>query len=139
MSTKLIFSIIGMLIMSTSHAQSPVGKWKTVSHTIVFEGKKMDMHAALLSQRPCAAKIVWEINADGSFRLNAATSGCDDSYKKIQEKLYSKTKWKLEGGKITTSATNFAVGQTYTVSMAGNTMTWVGTEGQGTIVYQRLE
>jgi hypothetical protein len=29
------------------------------------------------------------------------------------------------------------VGQTYTVTVSGNRMTWVGTDGQGTLVFQR--
>jgi Lipocalin-like domain len=114
-----------------------IGTWKVVSHTIVFEGKPMDWHAALLKQRPCAADIVYEIHTDGRYRLNASASRCDEAYKKIQEKLYAKTQWRLEGNRITTSATNFAVGQTYTVTTSGNRMTWVGTEGQGTLVFQK--
>ncbi|MDJ1470793.1 lipocalin-like domain-containing protein [Xanthocytophaga flava] len=137
MKTIILSSIIG-LVMLTSYAQNPVGKWKLLSHTFFYEGTKMDSHAALISQRPCAAKIVYEINADGTFRLNAAQSGCDEKYRNIQEKLYSKTYWRLEGNKFTTSATNFVVGQSYTISISGNKMTWVGTDGQGTLVYQKL-
>ena len=43
----------------------------------------------------------------------------------------------MQGDRITTSATNFAVGQTYVFSLSGDKMTWTGTEGQGVIVYQR--
>jgi len=135
---KALLSLLFLTAAFFAHAQSPVGKWKILSHTVEYAGEKMDSHAALLAQRPCADKIVYEINADATFRLNASASGCDEKYKKIQEKLYSETQWKVEGGKITTSATNFAVGQTYTISFSGNKMTWVGTEGQGTIVYQKL-
>ena len=135
---KSLLLIVFLLSALHIHAQNPVGHWKVVSHTIVYDGTTMDMHAALLQQRPCAAKIVYEINADGTYRLNAAASGCDQKYIDIQQKLYSKTKWKLEGNVFTTSATNFAVGQSYTVSFSGNKMTWVGTEGQGTLVYQKI-
>jgi hypothetical protein len=113
-----------------------VGKWKRLSYTSVYDGVKFDSHAALLEQRPCAAKIVYEINADGTWRLNAANSGCDEKYRKIQEKLYSKTQWKLVGNQFTVSATNFALGVTHTVSFAGNKMTF--TNKDETIVYQRL-
>lgn len=132
----LLFSFLFIAVII--NAQSPVGKWKIISHTFVYDGQKIDSHAALLKQRPCAAKIIWEINADGIFRLNAANSGCDESYKKIQEKLYSKTKWKIDGTRFTTSATNFAIGQSYRVVFSGNKMIMTGTEGQGTIVYQKL-
>lgn len=136
---KHTLSAITLIIISSAvFSQSPVGKWKIISHTMVFEGKKMDIQAALLQQRPCAAKIVWEINADKSFRLNASQSGCDENYKKMQEKLYAKTKWKLEENTFTTSATNFAVGQSYTIIFSGNTMIMTGTEGQGIITYQKL-
>lgn len=118
-------------------AAGVVGQWQLVSHTNVLDGQTFDSHAALLQQRPCAAQIRYHVNADGSFRLNASASSCDEKYKKIQERLYAKTMWKLEGNRLTTSATNFAVGQTYTVSLSGNRMTWVGTEGQGTLVYQK--
>lgn len=120
------------------NAQSVVGKWKKISHMAEYEGQKFDSHVALLKSRPCADKVIWEINADGSFRLNAAGSGCDENYKKVQEKMYAKTKWKLEGNKFTTSATNFAVGQSYTVVFKGNKMIMTGTEGQGVITYQKL-
>jgi Lipocalin-like domain len=135
---KLLTIVVFLIAASKMNAQNPVGRWKVVSHTIEFDGQKMDMHAALLEQRPCAAKIVYEINEDATFRLNAAASGCDEKYRNIQEKLYSQTKWKLEGDRITTSATNFAVGQTYTVVFEAQKMTWTGTEGQGVIVYQKL-
>lgn len=134
--TAVLFSFL--FIALNINAQSPVGVWKIISHTFVYDGQKIDSHAALLKQRPCAAKIVWEINADGTFRLNAATSGCEDSYKKIQEKLYSKTQWKFVKNIFTTSATNFAVGQSYIVVFSGKKMIMTGTEGQGTIIYQKL-
>jgi hypothetical protein len=118
-------------------AKSVVGSWRLVSHTVTAAGATFDSHAALLQQRPCAAKIRYNVGADGTYRLDASTSDCDEKYKSAQQKLYAKTKWKLDGNKITTSATNFAVGQTYTASVSGNRMTWVGTEGQGTLVFER--
>lgn len=114
-----------------------VGSWKLVSHTATYNGTTFDSHAALLQQRPCAAKIRYKVDADASYRLDASASDCDEKYKSIQEKLYAKTQWKVEGNKLTTSATNFAAGQSYTVTVSGNRMTWVGTEGQGTLVFQR--
>ena len=114
-----------------------VGSWKMLSHTSTYNGTTFDSHAALLQQRPCAAKIRYNVNPDGTYRLDASASDCDDKYKSIQQKLYAKTQWKVEGNKITTSATNFAAGQSYTVTVSGSRMTWVGTEGQGTLVFQR--
>ncbi len=133
---KLIQLILMVLLVNTVAAQSPVGKWKRLSYTSVYDGVKMDSHAALLKVRPCAANIIYEINADGTWRLNAANSGCDKKYIDIQQKLYSKTKWKLEGNQFTVSATNFALGQTHTISFAGNRITFVNQ--YETIVYQRL-
>ena len=118
-------------------AKSVVGSWRLVSHTVTAAGSTFDSHAALLQQRPCASKIRYNIGADGTYRLDASASDCDDKYKSVQEKLYAKTKWRLEGTQFTTSSTNFAVGQSYTVSVAGNRMTWVGTDGQGTLVFQK--
>ena len=135
---NLIGLIVSMLVVNTCYAQSLVGKWKMISHVSTYEGQTFDSHKALLSQRPCASKIVYEVNEDATYRLNASESGCDEKYKNIQQKLYSKTKWRVEGGKITISATNFAVGQTYTLSFSGNKMIWVGTDGQGIITYQKL-
>ncbi|MBL8522125.1 MAG: lipocalin family protein [Betaproteobacteria bacterium] len=136
--TTLIGTAMALLsLTATANPAGVIGDWRMVSHVSTFEGQKFDSHAALLQQRPCAAQIVYKINADGTFRLDASGSTCDDKYKKTQEKLYAKTKWKLEGDKFTTSATNFAVGQTYTVTVAGNKMTLVGTDGQGTLVYQK--
>jgi hypothetical protein len=117
---------------SSAHASPAdvVGSWRLASHTITFDGTKMDSHAALLQQRPCAAKIRYKINADGTYRLDASASDCDDKYKKIQEKLYSKTTWKLDGNKIT------AAGQTYLFTVAAARMTWVGTNGQGLLCFR---
>jgi Lipocalin-like domain len=136
---KIILPLLILIAAQAVVAQYPVGKWKMVSHISVYEGQKFDSHAALLTQRPCAAKIFYEITANNTYRLNAANSGCDEKYKNIQEKLYSKTMWRVQNGKITISTQkDFSVGQTYTITISGNKMTWVGTEGQGTIVYQKL-
>jgi hypothetical protein len=118
-------------------ATEVIGSWKKLSHTSSFDGSTFDSHAALLQHRPCAAKIRYNINADASYRLDASASDCDEKYKAIQQKLYAKTKWRVEGNKLTTSATDFSVGQSYTVTVSGNRMTWVGTDGQGTLVFQR--
>ena len=135
---NLICIVITFCGINYCNAQGPVGKWKMISHVSTYEGQTFDSHAALLTQRPCAAKIEYEINADATYRLNASESGCDEKYVNIQQRLYSKTKWKVEGKQIMISATNFTVGQTYTLSFSGNKMIWVGTDGQGTITYQRL-
>lgn len=136
---KTLITILFITFFShITTAQGPVGNWKMISHVSTYEGTKFDSHVALLSQRPCAAKIVYEITAEGTYRLNASQSGCDDSYKKIQERLYSKTKWKVTGNTIMISATNFAVGQSYIFKIIGNKMIWEGTDGQGTITYQKL-
>jgi hypothetical protein len=130
--------ILWMAVASSALAQpTVVGNWKRISHTIEHGGQKVETLSALLQQRPCAAKILFRIGADGNFRLDASQSGCDDRYRKIQEKLYSQTRWRVQGDRITTSATDFAVGQTYVFSLHGDKMTWTGTEGQGVIVYQR--
>lgn len=118
-------------------AQDVVGKWKLISHLSTMDGQTFDSQAALLQQRPCAAKLTYDVNRDGSYRVDASDSNCDEKYKRIQEKLYARTQWRLEGNRLTTSATNFAVGQTYTVSVSGKRMTWVGTDGQGTLVFQK--
>jgi hypothetical protein len=131
----ILFAIL--CILQKAKAQNPAGKWKLLSHTIVFDGKQLDTHAALLQQKPCAADIIYEINEDGTFRLNAKLSGCDEKYKNIQEKLYSQTRWKLTGNLFSTSSTNFAVSQSYQISITGRKMTWTGTEGQGVLIFQR--
>jgi len=135
---KLACFLIAAIALLAGYAQSPVGKWKVISHSSVYEGQKMETHKALLKIRPCAANIFFEVNEDGTYRLNAASSGCDEKYKNVQEKLYSKTKWKVEAGIISISATNFAVSQSYKISFSGSQMIWNGTDGQGTIVYQKL-
>jgi hypothetical protein len=136
---QLLIIAFSCLAFNCVNAQSPVGKWRKISHVSTYEGQTFDSHKALLQQRPCAAKIVWEINADATYRLKAGESGCDESYKKIQEKLYSKTNWKVTGNKITISTLkDFSIGQTYTFTINGNKMVWTGTEGQGVITYQKL-
>jgi hypothetical protein len=136
---QTILILLVCIISYPSNAQSPVGKWKKLSHVSAYDGQTFDSHKALLQQRPCAANVIWEINADNSYRLNAATSGCDESYKKVQQKLYSKTMWKVTGNKISISTLkDFSVGQTYIFTVTGNKMTWTGTDGQGVITYQKL-
>jgi hypothetical protein len=137
-SMKTLLIMLATILPATiAMAQSPVGKWKKVAHISEYGGETMDTHAALLSQRPCAADILYEVNTDGTFRLNASKSSCDESYKDIQQRLYAKTQWRVKNNIITISATNFAVGQSYTLRLDGNTMIWIGTEGQGTIKYRR--
>ena len=139
--THLLLALHGLLASSYSLAAGlttdVVGSWRMISHMVTMSGDKFDSQAALLQQRPCAAKIRYNLNTDGTYRLDASASDCDESYKSMQQKLYAKTKWRVEGNRITTSATNFAVGQTYTVTLSGNRMIWVGTDGQGTMVFQR--
>jgi hypothetical protein len=135
------YSFIGIfLILSIlSFSQSPVGKWKMISHVSEFQGEKMDSHAALLKMRPCAANMVYEINPDQTYRLNAKESGCDEKYITMQEKLYSKTNWKQEGDVFTTSSDkSFAVGQSYKMKIEGNKLILTGIAGQGTQIFQKL-
>lgn len=136
---RIILVSILLISYSITHAQNPVGRWKKISHIIENGGQKIDTYEALLKQRPCADKIVYEINADGTLRLNAASSGCDDNYKKIQEKIWSKTKWQLKDNVFTMSTLpDFSIGQSYKISISGNKMTWTGTNGQGTLSFQKL-
>ena len=37
------------------------------------------------------------VNADGTYRLNASASDCDEKYQSSQEKLYPATQWKVAG------------------------------------------
>jgi hypothetical protein len=135
----LLIIALSCLAFNFAMAQNPVGKWKIISHISSYGGETFDSHKALLQQRPCAAKIFWEINTDGTYRQNTAASGCDERYRKIQEKLYSKTNWKVVGNKITISTQkDFSIGQTYTFTISGNKMVWTGTEGQGVITFQKL-
>ena len=134
---QFLLVISFLLLIIHCHAQSPVGKWKKISHVSTYEGQTFDSHKALLQSRPCAAKVVWEINADGTFRQNLDASGCDDNYKKVQAKMYSKSVWKLTGNKLFIGGKE-GVGQNYTISISGNKLIMTGTEGQGVITYQRL-
>lgn len=103
-------------------AQNPVGKWKVESY--YSNEYKFDSHKALLTSRPCAADIFYEITEDGKYRLNASKSACDEKYKKIQEKIWSETQWRLKDKMIQLSSTNFAVTKDYTITFSGNKMIW---------------
>lgn len=116
-----------------------IGKWKKISEINLYKGISFDSHKALLIQRPCISKIVYEINSDGTFRLNAKNSDCDLSYIKVQEKLHSEEVWTYKGNKITIGHKKApSVGHTYIVSVKENTMVWKGTEGQGTITFKKI-
>ncbi len=136
---KATYTLFLLFLTTTMFAQSPIGKWKIVSYVSEFNGQKFDSHKALLQQRPCAAKIVYEINSNGTYRLNAANSGCDERYIKIQEKLHSEEVWTVKGNKITIGHKKaISVGHTYTFSIKGDIMIWTGTDGEGVITYKKL-
>ena len=133
----ILFSLLTLVL--SAHAQSPVGKWKTISYVSTYGGQTFDSQKDLLKKWPCASKFYWEINSDGTYRQNTSASNCDERFKKIQEKLYSKTNWKVVGNKITISSQKIAsVGQTFIFTVSGNKMILVGTESQGTITYEKL-
>ncbi|MBK6786013.1 MAG: hypothetical protein IPG79_21420 [Saprospiraceae bacterium] len=85
------------------------------------------------------SKDLYVIHTDGTYRLDASQSNCEEKYKKIQEKLYSETVWTVTGNVITIGNKKApSVGQKYTFTLTGNKMVWTGTEGQGTITYQKI-
>ncbi|MBK8624321.1 MAG: lipocalin family protein [Saprospiraceae bacterium] len=136
---RYVYLFILLSFSVTSLAQNAVGRWKVLSEINEYQGEKFDSHIALLSQRPCATAIQYVINIDGTYRLDASQSGCDDKYKKIQEKLYSESVWTISGNIITIGHKKApSVGQKYAFTITGNKMVWIGTEGQGTITYQKL-
>lgn len=134
---QLIVFVLAIVSITYCYAQNPVGKWKKISHVSTYDGQTFDSHKALLQSKPCTAKIVWEINEDGTFRQNLTETGCDESYVKIQTKMYSKQTWKLTGNKLFIGGKE-GVGHTYVLTFAGNKMTMTGTDGEGAITYQRL-
>ena len=119
-------------------AQQPVGQWKKVSHNIDYDGQQMDSYKSLLQVYPVAAQLVHEFSADGVYKLLCKGNNCADKYVLTQQKLYANMKWRITGNIIMMSSTGFSVGQSYKIQITGNKMTWVGTEGQGTIVYQKI-
>ncbi|MFN3851788.1 MAG: hypothetical protein ACK4NY_20290 [Spirosomataceae bacterium] len=129
-------SVLFLVLASTSSifAQSPIGKWKVESYW--SNEHKFDSHKALLNSRPCAADIFYEITEDGKYRLNASKSNCDEKYKKMQEKIWSQTKWRLKDKLIQLSATNFSITQDYTITFSGNKMIWKNE--WDTITYVRI-
>ncbi len=136
---KYLSFILFLTLSNWSFAQNPVGKWKVTSHISQWQGQIFDSHAALLTQRPCAAKFFYNIQADGSYRLDASQSGCDDKFVKIQEKLYSETVWTVTGNVITIGNKKTpTIGQKYTFTISGNKMVWEGLDGQDTITYKKL-
>jgi hypothetical protein len=135
---KILTAISLVLLFSTTCiAQNPGGKWKKLSHVSSFDGQTFDSHQALLQQRPCADKIVYEFNSDGTHRLNASQSGCDERYRKIQETLLSQSTWKLTGNSLFIGGKE-GIGQTYTVKFLGDKMILTGNQNEGTITYQKL-
>lgn len=134
---NLIKSFVLLSISLTTtlvSAQNPVGKWKVESD--YSNEYKFDSHKALLTSRPCAADIFYEITEDGKYRLNASKSGCDEKYKKIQEKLWSKTQWRLKDKTIQLSSTDFAVTKDYAITFSGHKMIWKNE--WDTITYVRI-
>ncbi|MBK9565808.1 MAG: lipocalin family protein [Saprospiraceae bacterium] len=137
--TRYIHLFFLLSFSLTSFAQNPLGRWKVITEINEYQGEKFDSHKALLAQRPCAAGIQYVINSDGTYRLDATQSGCDEKYKKIQEKLYSESVWTVSGNIITIGHKKApSVGQKYKFTMTGKKMVWVGIEGQGTITYQKI-
>jgi CRISPR/Cas system-associated endoribonuclease Cas2 len=136
---KNILMTLFLILSVPLLAQNPIGKWKMISHISEYEGEKFDSHKALLQSKPCVANIIYEINTDGTYRLNAKNSNCDQKYSKMQQSLYSEQVWTIDGKRITIGHKKTPnIGQTYVFTIKGNTMIWEGTDGQGKITYQKL-
>lgn len=139
MISKLKVLISGCLLLVsgiTLPAQNALGKWKLISETTIFDGKAIDMHKSLVQGKPRVDNIIYEFTEDGNARLIASNSGCDAEYIRIQEKLWSKMKWKVLGDTIKTSTTNFAIANNYILSFKSSTMIWNDEYG-GTMIYQK--
>ncbi len=136
---KFISFLFILFFQFKSYAQNPIGKWKVISEINEWQGDKFDSHEALLSQCPCAAKIFYVIHTDGTYRLDASQSTCDERDKKIRERLYSASVWTIAGNIITIGYKKApSLGHKYIFTISGNKMIWVGTDGQGTITYQKV-
>jgi hypothetical protein len=137
---KLTFVFLILINTCITYGQNqvstPVGNWKKVSHLATYEGKTFDSHVALLSQRPCAAKIIYRITPDGNYRLDASESACDEKYVNIQQRLYSKNIWKVNGTNIFIGGKE-GIGNTYALTFSGNKMIWKSEYGD-VITYQKL-
>jgi len=133
MKTIIITLVFGLATLQAI-SQNIVGRWKCIAKLVTYEGKQLDMHAALVKSRPCTANTIYEYLAGGDFKL--IITGCDEQYMNAQQKIFGKTKWKMEGGKLLTSVTKFALSNVYTVSFNGNKMTLTGESG--TDIYQRV-
>lgn len=138
----LFFGMLAMLWMlqtSALHAQNPVGQWKLIEHKMMFNGEKLDAYERLKQQIPCAVDIVYEVKSDGSFRLNASKTTCDERYKAFQERLYAESTWTINHDTITlTNVKPAGVLQTYHIQYKGNTMIWTSTDKQGFKTFERI-
>lgn len=135
---RLLFLALCCGLFGALQAQTPIGQWKKISHSIDYDGHKMDSYKSVLQVYPVAAQLVHEFSTDGEYKLLCMGNNCTDKYILTQQKLYANMKWRITGNTIMMSSTGFSVGQSYKIQIAGNKMTWEGTEGQGTIVYQKI-
>ncbi|WP_416438640.1 hypothetical protein [Phnomibacter sp. MR] len=131
--------LLSVLLLPKAFTQNPVGKWKKLSHTIEYAGEKIDSYKTVLQLYPVAARLAHAFDEAGNFRLECSGTDCKEKYVVMQQKLYAQTKWRLTGNVLMLSSSGFRVGQSYSIRLSGNKMIWEGTEGQGTIVYEKIQ
>ncbi|HUM52768.1 MAG TPA: lipocalin family protein [Chitinophagales bacterium] len=131
---KNIFIIFSLLFYSNAFTQNIIGKWKCIATYSSFDNKKTNMISGLHQSRPCTKNTVFDFKADG--KIVRIYSGCDTKYVEMQNKLWKKQQWKVEGSNLKTSVTDFSIFNEYIISFSSNKMTW--TNNDETIIYQKL-
>lgn len=144
----IIVSISLLLIMAPASGQSITGTWKRISSTLEYQdGKKEDLHKAILAGFPCTRDMQFIFKADGTH-YSQSSKGCETI------NAMNKATWKQTGNTLTLVSVKETKanpgGTRYTLTFSGNTVTlthvYTSQENEGVsikvkkimLVYQRI-
>jgi hypothetical protein len=144
----IIVSVFLLLITAPVAGQNITGTWKRISSTLEYQdGKKEDLHKAVLAGFPCARDMQFIFKADGTH-YSQSSKGCETI------NAMSKATWKQTGNTLTLVSVKETEanpgGTRYTLTFSGNTVTlthiYTEAENKGVgikvkklvLVYQRI-
>jgi hypothetical protein len=145
---KWILIVLLLSAVTKVPAQSIAGNWKRMGCTLEYQdGKKEDLHKAVLAGFPCAADMQFIFKADGTH-YSQSSKGCETI------NAMSKATWKQTGNILTLVSVKEVKanpgGTRYTLTFSGNTVTlthvYTSEENEGVsikvkkivLVYQRI-
>ena len=124
---KTLLLTLCLFVTLPAMAQSVVGTWKRVGAIVTNkDGSMMDMLAMTEKMMPCTSNIRYTFLASG-IQQTTIPDDCQKRLGVMANQFMGNVRYKLTGNQLTiipAKSTKFPV-VTYTVTLSGNTMTWV--------------